>query len=99
MSRKMAVVNESPQPLTDTPRKPSAFAGKRALGCITYLKPQHEIVLYAIGSIEQKWSQDTPLMIVAIDWDAEAKARAYTLRDSGMTLRTVPESHLKEAIS
>lgn len=74
-----------------------AFAGKRALGCVTYLRNGYELVLQETASVKQKWSDSTPLMIVRIEWNNIGNKRHYLLQDSRGTRRWVAENDLAEA--
>lgn len=73
-----------------------AFTGKRAKGCVTYLRPGYEIVLVEGG--RAKWTDQIPLLIVEIIWNHQEQQRVYLLRDTQGTLKWVRGTDMAEAI-
>lgn len=73
--------------------KIKAFTGKRAPGCVTYLREGYEIPLK--GKVT-KWGDEVPLMILEIVWSKEHNQRAYLLRDTPGNLQWVLDRDLAE---
>lgn len=73
-----------------------SFAGKRAIGCVTYLRDGTEVVLQE-AKIRQRWTDQTPLLIAGVEWNNSESLRYYLLEDSRQTRRWVRESDLAEA--
>jgi hypothetical protein len=73
------------------------MVGNRAVGCVTYLRPGTELVVYEHNGITQKWSDSTPLLIAKIIWAEELGGRAYAVTDSRRNVRVLTDRDLAEA--